>query len=135
MQHARMAWVPVNRAGEPRRYELNLGERLGIYDRLVLLETSIGRWRAGWQHGTTKTVLADNTTFDLAERAAVDHAVKMGATKLAALDAPWRRARPKLAQRELAAKLHLDVPVGATRGEVSEMIDAALARKRHRRTA
>lgn len=144
-EHGKMAWVPVHQPGHLHRYELGLGRRQApdgtdaVLERLVLVEIERpdGRrtYRAGHQSGTVKRVLMDDVSLELAQGVAEDLVRKMGATGLASTDAPWRKKRPTRKQRDLAEKMHIDVPVGCTAGELSELIDAKMAARRNRKPA
>lgn len=129
----KLAWVSVHRPGEPRRYELNMGQR----GYLVLLEdhTQPDHWRAGHatketDGTTTKKVIMDDVSLELAQGVLEDLARKLGAGTLAATDARWRQARPTHKQRELCKKMHIEIPVGATKGDVSDLLNAKMGRRR-----
>jgi hypothetical protein len=131
VRRGRLAWVTVHRPGESRRYECGLGRRGG---EVVLVEREPDQWRAGWRDADgAKRVLIDAVSLEMAQGVAEDLARKLGATRVAAIDARWRTQRPTLKQRELCTKVNIDIPRGATRGDVAELLDVFFARKRERK--
>ena len=130
VRQGRIAWVRVNRLGEPSRYEVDLGN----HRYLVLRQLSDTEWRAGVSEYGVKRVLLDGT-MEMAQGVAEDYARKRGAGGLVNTDAKWRTRRPSAKQLALAAKMHIDVPTGATKGDVNDLISAALARKRNRKVS
>lgn len=139
----KMTWVAIHAdIGKPiHRYELNMGER-GYLVMLQLSEDdgplSPARWRAGhavkddagrWQ----KTVVIDDVPLEVAQGVLEDMARKMGAGALTDVDARWRSQRPTRKQKELAAKMHIEIPAGATKGDVSDLLNAKMGARRARR--
>lgn len=122
----RMAWVKASRPGEPTRYHLGLG-RAGL---VVMVQLAGGEWRAGHLLDNVKRVLIDTPTLETAQGVAEDFARASGGGVLADTAAGWRRQRPSAKQRDIAVRLGLAVPVGATKGDVSDMLNEAFALKR-----
>jgi ATP-dependent helicase IRC3 len=122
----RLAWVTVHTDAE-RRYEAGLG----FHGRLVLVNQHDDRWLAGWQDGEgIKRVLCSDVVLETAQAVAEDQARKLKVMALAAADAPWRADRPTAKQLALAVKLGIEVPMGCTKGQLSELIDAKLASRK-----
>lgn len=122
----RLCWVKANDPGQLGRYELGLGDR----GRLVMVQLDVEHWRAGHQErDSTKTVLVDRVQLEFAQGVAEDFARRIGAGHLVDPKARWRLARPTAKQRDLCVKMHIDVPVGATKGDVSDLLSTAFARK------
>ncbi len=138
-----IAWVPVHDPGDLPRYHRgtvtinDLGER--VYGPTVVLtqrEATDDGWLAGYQHQDgSKTVLIRGVTMELAQGVAEDAVRRiMGAPELARLvdaDAAWRRRKPTPRQLEAARKWRMPNPSQyATSGELSDALDAHIARKR-----
>jgi ATP-dependent helicase IRC3 len=127
---ARYAWVTAFRPPAQRRYELGIGDR----GTLVMVELRDGVWRAGLavrRDGVTeKRVLIDAVSQEMAQGVCEDYARKVGGEQLVSLDAAWRKARPSAKQRALCKKLHIDIPPGATKGDVSDLLGARFGAKR-----
>lgn len=126
----RYAWVAAYRPGAQRRYELDVG-RAG---RLVMVELADDEWRAGVAKTVdghvTKTVVMDRVSMELAQGVLEDYARKSGGEQLASVDAEWRKARPSAKQKAIAKKLKIEIPPGATKGDVSDLLGAHFGRKR-----
>jgi superfamily II DNA or RNA helicase len=123
---SRMAWVAGHDPGGSRRFELSLG-RAG----LLVLREGPGGWLAGYRDPDgTKTVLVHDASLEFAQGIAEDHCRRLGAQNVADLDAPWRNRHPSRKQRDLAVKLKVILPKGCTKGEASDLLGQALARKR-----
>lgn len=123
---SRVSWTKAFRPGEQRRYELGLGTA----GRLVLVELDDGAWRAGWQdEHRAKHVLIDHVALDTAQGVAEDKARRLGKGALVSTDARWRNERPSAKQRATATKMGLTIPPRSTKGEVSDMLDAAFAER------
>lgn len=126
----KLAWVTVHKPGEQRRYELGMGH----HGYLVIVELSDDRWRAG--HGFKdgdvwrKRVIIDDVPLEMAQGVLEDLARKLGANALTATDAAWRARRPSAKQKDLAAKMHIDIPAGATKGDVADLITAKMGQRR-----
>jgi ATP-dependent helicase IRC3 len=125
-----LAWVSAFVHGQPRRYELGMADR----GRLVMVETAPDVWRAGHQErDRSKTVLIDGVPLETAQGVAEDFARMIGAGKITDPSAKWRQARPTAKQLDMCVRLKVEVPVGATKGQISELLDAAFARRAARR--
>lgn len=127
----KLAWVTVHRPGEARRYELGMGNA----GYLVMVEMHTDHWRAGrgWREADgqwRKQVVIDDVPLDMAQGVLEDLARKMGAQALTDVDAKWRAKRPSLAQREFAEKLGIEIPPGATKGDVSDLINTRVGQRR-----
>lgn len=129
----KMSWVAVHDVGQPRRYELNLGQR----GRVVMVELDDGAWRCGSmdQRATreSKRVLIDAVPLETAQGVGEDYARKAGATALASTGAAWRKGRPSARQKAAAVKLKVEIPAGATKGDVNDLLDARIAQLRNRK--
>ncbi len=128
----RLAWVTVaGRTDGERRYHAGLAS----HGRLVLVhDPQADTWLAGWQRKDgTKVVLIGGTTLETAQAVAEDKAASLNALALVAADAPWRSERPTAKQLELAVKLKIELPVGCTRGQLSELLDQKMARRKGRK--
>lgn len=119
-----IAWVASHRPGELHAYHRSLGPNRGT---VFLVERAPGSWLASFQPDgdTGGRVLIADAPMELAQGVAEDFVRKNGAGPLVNANARWRGEPPSRKQLWLARKLGVTVPAGATKGEVSDMIDAA----------
>lgn len=123
-----LRWVSGTIPGRARRYELGLADH-GL---LVLQEQTDGTWVAGHQDkAKNKLVLISGAELETAQGVAEDYCRRLGATHLVDPAAKWRKARPTAKQLQMCIKLKIPVPVGATKGDLSELLDAEFARRRN----
>lgn len=141
-----IAWVQVHVDDEPRRYERSLGYRDKHTDEQIKLPTVVlvqkradddESWLCGLvMPDKTKRVLIADVPLEMAQGVGEDYARKQmeGHTHLLDADAAWRKKPPSQKARAFAAKLHLSHPEKyKTAGELSDAIDATLARRKARR--
>lgn len=141
-----IAWVQVHVDDEPRRYERSLGYRDKNTDEQIKLPTVVlVQKRAGddesWLCGLvmpdrSKRVLLADVALEMAQGVGEDYARKAmdGHSHLLEADAAWRAKKPSAKARAFAAKLHIAHPEKyKTAGELSDAIDATLARRKARR--
>lgn len=85
-------------------------------------------WVRGTVAGKVVEIEAQNLAgaFNVADRAVVE----TGNKSLYVRDARWRDAGPSDKQISLCRKLRLDIPMGATRGQVSAALDAHFSARR-----
>ncbi len=111
------------------RYVLSLGSgslelRPGLEERFTVVQA----------HGGRERELATGVSLEYAHGIAEEYVHRAGVERLADPSAGWRRTAPGPKQLALLAQFGIDVPKGTTKGEASDMISAALARKRARRS-
>lgn len=127
VRSGKMAWTAIHRPGEQRRYELSLMSQ----GQIVMLQLPEGTWRVGHRaRDGSKLVLMDRVDQELAQSVGEDFARKRGLGAAVATDAAWRDKRASAKQRALAEKWGIELPVGCTKGEASDMIDARIGRWR-----
>ena len=131
-----IAWVAVHHEGErPRRYERTMGKGEPV---VVLKETAPDVWSAG-VNGLDRggaVVLARDVTLEAAQGAGEDFIrQRRGASGLVAADAPWRNRRPSPGLLRAAKKWRMHVDPKWSAGELSDAIDAHVARTRQRQRA
>lgn len=128
----KFAWAKVHQPGEARRYTLHLG-RVG---RCVMVQLPDDTWRGGYaDKDNNKRVLVDHATLELAQGACEDQARRLGAARMASTDAAWRTQRPTRKQREFAKTAKIDLPVGCTKGQASELISAYMDRRKSKKVS
>jgi hypothetical protein len=132
-----IAWV---KAPDPRwphlsRYQRSLGkdERGRTLPTVVLARTSddsTDHWVAGVQpvDGGPKQVLIMGVPLETAQGVAEDYIRKHGVARLVESDAAWRKRRPTPKQLAAATKWHLPVDPGWNAGQLSEALDAHIAK-------
>jgi len=81
-----------------------------------------------------KRPLMSNVDLEMAQGVGEDYVRKHGHSALVSRDAPWRKSPPSDKQLLFAKKLHIPVGEEWTKGQVSEAIDAALARRNAHRS-
>lgn len=122
----RMAWVACFKPGEQRRYELSLMNQ----GQVVMVELSDESWRVGHRDRLgAKVVLMDRVTMELAQGVGEDFARRRVGAQASA-DAGWRDKRATAKQRDAAKRFKIDLPVGCTKGEASDLLGAHLGRLR-----
>lgn len=135
-----IAWVQVHRDGELRRYVRPLG--MGPADgdgkptplpTVVLAQRSADGWTAGLQmtDGTKRVLMAD-VPMEMAQGVAEDYVRKNGSAHLVTADAPWRARKPSPKALAAAKKWRLPVDPSWTAGQLSEALDAHIARIKSR---
>lgn len=123
---ARMSWVRL----DDRGWALRLPN--GNIVAMMQVDTDDEEsWRVGVidNNGGPNIRLGGGLTVEYAQGMAEDFARNEGAGRLLSKDADWRRARPSGGQLAEAKRRGLEVPDGATRGEVAEMLDADSIRR------
>lgn len=131
-----VAWVQVSDPGALRVYRRSLGAGRPA----VVLEQQVPGedfYRCATEYDdrrapVVRTLLVEGVPLEMAQGVGEDYVRASGAMALARSDAPWRDRAPSPAQVGLAKKLRITVPDGATMGQVSDLIDAAMARKKRR---
>lgn len=139
-----IAWVksPDPRWPELTRYQRSLGkdrddQPLPTVVLARVEQASSDRWVAGLQHDDgTKAVLIHDVPLETAQGVAEDYVRKHGVARLVEKDAAWRRGRPTERQLHAATRWHLPVDPSWTAGQLSEALDAHIAKinakKEHR---
>ena len=131
-----IAWVAVNgRDAALHVYQRSLGSDLPT---VVLGQQSPGvdRYNVGLllprAEGGGRRYLMRDVSLESAQAIGEDFIRKVtgGRLSLADANAPWRKRRPSPKQEALAVRLGIDVGSAMTAGDVSDLIDARLARKR-----
>lgn len=131
-----IAWV---KAPDPRwphlsRYQRSLGkdERGRVLPTVVLARTSddsTDHWVAGVQPPDgPKQVLIMGVPLETAQGVAEDYVRKHGVARLVESDAAWRKRRPTPKQLHAASKWNLPVDPHWNAGQLSEALDAHIAR-------
>lgn len=131
-----IAWVQAHSTGdELRRYVRPLGRQPdGSYPTVVLAQRTATTWTAGLWHPATrdaaerKGVLIAEVDLELAQGVAEDYVRTHGPDTITRADAEWRKGKPSRKQLGVAKKWHLKVNPKWTAGELSEQIDAHIAR-------
>lgn len=122
---AKMRWVHV-----PRGFAMSLpnGDILGMMQVDLADECS---WRVGVMVKSGANLrIAEGLTMEYAQGLAEDHARAYGAGRLHDRErATWRNERPYPKALRRARELGCEVPVGATAGEVSDLITEAEVRQ------
>jgi superfamily II DNA or RNA helicase len=117
-----IVWLP---AESPipglRRYARPLGQGEPT---VILAQVDQGDvWTSGlWKQDGTKLALAVRRSLPEAQGVAEDYIRNSSAPHLFLAAAPWRGKKPSPAQRALCKRLKVDIPKGATMGEVSDLI-------------
>lgn len=144
MRDTGIAWVQVHVDGELRRFERSLGYRLpdGQYVKLptaVLTQKRDGdddSWLVGLIHpDKRKQVLMADVALELAQGIGEDYVRKALGDKTSFIDADaaWRKKAPSPKARGLAQRLRIDAKKYKTAGELSDAIDARLARNQQKK--
>jgi superfamily II DNA or RNA helicase len=129
-----IVWV---KAPDPRwehatRYLRSLGrDKAGLaLPTVVLARVQEGgdHWVAGIRDGDTKQVLIMDVPLETAQGVAEDYVRKHGAAHLVEADAKWRKKPPTPKQLGAAAKWHLPVDPLWNAGQLSEALDAHIAK-------
>lgn len=132
-----IAWVAVHAEGAPlRRYVRTLGKDQDGTElpTVVLAQRDAEVWTAGlWWPATRtaperKAVLMAEVGMELAQGMAEDYVRKMGGGALTDTDAKWRTRKPSPKALQAAKKWQLAVDPAWTAGELSEALDAHVAR-------
>lgn len=133
-----IAWVQVHRNGDPlRRYQRSLGRNAAT---VVLVQKSPepDSWLAGIQlPDGRKRVLIAGTTLELAQGVGEDYVRRHtpGGLALVASDAAWRSRPPSPKALAAAKRWRLTVERGWTAGQLSDALDAHIARCKAKRPA
>lgn len=133
-----IAWVPIHKPGdELRRYQRSLGQRATTVV-LVQKTPEPDSWLAGIQlPDGSKRVLISGTTLELAQGVGEDYVRRRtpGGLALVSADAPWRTGKPS--RKALAAAKRWNLPIDSrwTAGELSDALDAHIARIRAKQPA
>lgn len=126
-----VAWVSVSAAGERARYQRTLGDKRAA---VVLVQRDDQAWLCGLiAPDGAKRVLIDNVSLEMAQGVGEDTARKLGKKGIVDAGAAWRSKKPTPKQRAFAKRVGVEIPAGSKAGEVSDLIDAALARRGARR--
>jgi ATP-dependent helicase IRC3 len=132
-----IAWVQVHQDGDPmRRYVRPLGTdpEGKPLPTVVLAQRADEAWTAGlWWPATKevperKRVLLADVPMEVAQGVAEDYVRKNGGHHLTAADAPWRQRKPSPKALAAAKKWRLPVDPAWNAGELSEAMDAHIAR-------
>jgi len=136
-----IAWVQVHQDGDPlRRYVRPLGTdpEGKPLPTVVLAQRADEAWTAGlWWPATKevperKRVLLADVPMEMAQGVAEDYVRKNGGHHLTAADAPWRQRKPTPKALAAAKKWRLPVDPAWNAGELSEAMDAHIARIKSR---
>jgi ATP-dependent helicase IRC3 len=134
-----IAWVQVHKDGDQlRRYVRPLGKTQGgdPLPTVVLAQREPGEdvWTAGlwWQDTDTKRVLLADASMEMAQGVAEDYVRKNGSVHLTTAEAGWRARKPSAKALAAAKKWRLPVDPDWTAGELSEALDAHIARIKSR---
>lgn len=127
-----MAWVPVHKHGEGRRYVIGLGKDMPT---VVLAQTSAEAdlWLVGLHHPNgAKEVLQGDVAMEFAQGIGEDWIRQYGqsALRLVSSDAAWRKRKPTPKQLAAAKKWRLPVDPGWNAGELSDAMSAHIARRK-----
>jgi ATP-dependent helicase IRC3 len=131
-----LAWVAIHRDGDDlRRYVLSLGK--GPDDEplpLVVLAQRVPSedvWTAGlqWPDGTKKALMVE-VSMETAQGVAEDYVRKAApsAARLTDANAAWRKGKPSPKALNAARKWHLAVDKGWNAGQLSDALNAHIAR-------
>lgn len=135
---AGVAWVPVHHAAQPPRYERSLGQHRPTVVMLRRPGDEPDSWLAGLiMPDGSKRVLAEGLSMDMAQGVAESYVRANGNDRLTATDAPWRTRPPSTKALEAASKWRLTVDPSWNAGQLSDALDAHIARvkERQRHTA
>lgn len=136
-----IAWVALHRDGEPlRRYMRSVGrDRDGkLQPDVVLYQRIEGQdsWGAGLRyHDGQRRVLIADVSLEYAQGVGEEWVRAHTSSPLADVDAEWRKKSPTVKQRALADKWHFKIDPAWNAGEVSDALDAHIARITHKRKA
>lgn len=129
----KIAWVKVHKQdADLRRYVRSIpaGRDGTQHPTVVLAQRTETTWTAGLlMPNMTKRALIVDVDLETAQGVAEDYVRRVGGP-ITAADAPWRKKKPSPKQLDLAKKWKIDVPKGATSGDVAELLDARSARIR-----
>lgn len=130
-----IAWVQVHRNGDPlRRYQRSLGRNAATVV-LVQKTPEPDSWLAGIQlPDGRKRVLIAGTTLELAQGVGEDYVRRHtpGGLALVASDAAWRQRPPTPRAIAAAKRWRLRIERDWTAGDLSDALDAHIARCRAR---
>lgn len=129
-----IAWVPIHQHGEPARYVRGITVAGATHDAderqtVVLVEQPDGTWLAGVKAGNRKDVLVRGVDLTGAQGVGEDYVRShdhRGAAIMA--NAGWRSRKPTPRQRDAAKKWRLEVDKSWTAGDLSDALDAHIAR-------
>lgn len=137
MRDQGIAWVPVHNEGAPlKRYVRTLGKAADGTElpTVVLAQRDAEVWTAGLWWPATKTeperkaVLMAEVHLELAQGMAEDYVRKHGGGRLTDATASWRKGKPSPKAVAAAKKWRLPVDPKWSAGELSEALDAHIAR-------
>ena len=132
-----IAWVQVHRPGDPlRRYQRSLGGRNHPTVVLVQKTPEPDSWLAGYQlPDGQKRVLIHGVSLEMAQGVAEDFVRRKtpGGLALVTADAAWRQRPPSPKALAAAKRWRLRVERGWTAGELSDALDAHIARCKAKR--
>lgn len=133
-----IAWVAVHADGAPlKHYVRTLGKAPDGTElpAVVLRQRDLDDvwtaglwWPAGKDHPERKQVLIAEVGLELAQGMAEDYIRKNGGGRLTDATASWRKGKPSPAALKAAGKWRLKVDPKWTAGELSEALDAHVAR-------
>lgn len=133
-----VAWAPVHREGELRRYVCSVGKDASDPRPLVVVLAQRGpeAWTAGlwWQPikdtpGAKRALIAD-VSMELAQGVAEEFVRRHAPDKLTRTDAEWRARKPTPKQKAAAAKWKMKVDPAWTAGDLSDALSAHIARRK-----
>jgi len=137
MRSQGLAWVKVHAAGTIGWYTIGLGGEQR--ERVTLRQAALGEdsWSAfiEWEQedGSVKRrPLMMDVTLETAQGVGEDYVRKMGGgtVALTSVDAPWRKRKPTERQLWAAARWKMPVDPSWNAGQLSEALDAHIARKK-----
>lgn len=139
-----IAWVAVHKVGEAAHYERSLGDRWAPTVVMAVAKRGehTGRWVAAVRtpdpsgHGTDSLrILAVADSMEHVQGVAEDYCRANGARHVVSADAPWRTKRPSPKALAAARKWRMTVDPSWNAGELSDALNAHIARRTGRRRA
>jgi hypothetical protein len=132
-----IAWVSVHEPGRLRCYERSMGtdRKTGeARPTVVLQQRRPGEdvYVCGLRAPDGKRVLINDVPLETAQAVGEDWIRAQGGLGLVASNAPWRQREPSDKALAFARKLRVVIPADVKAGELSDLIDAAKARKGYR---
>lgn len=127
-----IVWVPLHAPGARKHYVRGLGPSVPGVE---LIENENGTWTSliGFPGKAPDRMLIVDGQLETAQGVAEDYVRKNGVSAFIEADAPWRSRRPTSKQVAAAEKWKMPVDPSWTAGQLSEALDAHIARKLNRR--
>lgn len=129
-----ISWARVHKDGEKKKYVKSLGrdENDVVRPTVVLAECKNSKnWVAGLQHSNgRKEVLIIDVPLEMAQGVAEEYVRNNSNESIFRTDAPWRKRRPTSRQLAAAEKWKMKVDPSWTAGQLSDELDAHIARKK-----